>query len=126
VNLFEMEEGLKLKLGNLGKLTTLIPLLRKRGLVHGAVTHGSQGSVLWNEREVWEVKFQVKSQKLVVGAGDGFLAGYLKASHDKRPLVERARWACAAGAAVAAHGITGFQLTTVQRFLNRVQVRKIS
>jgi fructose-1-phosphate kinase PfkB-like protein len=46
--------------------------------------------------------------RVVVGAGDAFLAGYLKAWRDHASLTERARWAVASGACVAKDGIDGF------------------
>ena len=79
VNLFEFSEATGLKFSGLGRVYHYLPTLFKSGLCHGAVTNGAEGALLWNGAEVFWVKSLKKvSGRMVVGAGDGFLTGYLK------------------------------------------------
>jgi 1-phosphofructokinase family hexose kinase len=122
VNLQEMGGALGRRLDSLNRVFEILPKLQALGLTHGAITDGSHGAVVWEGAEVvWARSPRLtKSPSLVVGAGDAFLAGYLKAWREKEPLRERARWASASGAAVAEKGIGGYQSPIVRRFLRQV------
>lgn len=121
VNLQEMGEALGQRLDSLSRIYEILPKLQARGLYHGAITDGSRGAVVWEGAEVVWVRSPRLNEcpPLVVGAGDAFLAGYLKAWREKLPLRERARWASASGAVVAEKGIGGFTSSSVQRFVRR-------
>jgi len=118
VNLFELSEALGRKVKSLDQVPAAV---KKLGLTHGAVTDGARGALLWEGGEVVTVKLKkpIKSP-LVVGAGDAFLAGYLKCLNENYPLKGRAVVACASGAAVAQNGIHNFELTSVAKLLGDV------
>jgi fructose-1-phosphate kinase PfkB-like protein len=122
VNLDEMGEALGRRLPSFDDFWAILPMLQKKGLYHGAVTDGSKGAVVWEGAEASEVRPPRLSsiQECVVGAGDAFLAGYLKAWREKKSLRDRARWATAAGAAVAQYGIAGFDPKKVEKKLRQV------
>jgi fructose-1-phosphate kinase PfkB-like protein len=102
----------------------LFILVKKLGLTHGAVTDGAKGALLWEGGEVVRVKLSkpVKSS-LVVGAGDAFLAGYLKCLYENFPLKGRAVVACASGAAVAQTNIHQFDTISVAKFLKSMTLK---
>ena len=126
VNLFEMEEGLNRQyIGTLKRVKRFIPSLRETGLIHGAVTQGFHGAILWNEEEAVEVKTPMKVRGLVVGAGDAFLAGYLKGFSARKSFLECAKLACAAGTTVALSGIGGFNNSLFQKQLKKVKVKRL-
>jgi|GEM_PF-1144781 len=110
VNLHEIGEALGREIDSLEDLLAMLPSLQSRGLRHGAVTDGDRGALLWDGAEIaLALPPKVRaSSRVVVGAGDAFLAGYLKAWRDHASLTERARWAVASGACVAKDGIDGF------------------
>jgi fructose-1-phosphate kinase PfkB-like protein len=122
VNLHEMSEALGQKLDSLDRVFGILPKLHSMGLYHGAITDGSCGAVAWEGAEVvWAHSPMLQHpQPMVVGAGDAFLTGYLKAWCEKKPLRERARWAIASGAVVAEKGIGGYSPLLVRRFARQV------
>jgi len=124
VNLFELGEALGREFKNLEQLIPLLPTLHRRGLRHGAITQGAEGVLAWEGPEVVRARPPKVSrlQPLVVGAGDGFLAGYLHAWRGKKNLAERVRWALASGTTVAAKGIMGFDPKLVARLAAQVKV----
>lgn len=126
VNLFELSEALKI---NVTSLAQVPRLLKSRfllhGLIHGAITDGPKGAIVWENSLVYSVRPpDVRSKKLVVGAGDAFLAGYLAAWKQGKDMKERARWACAAGSVVASTGIMGFKPKEMIRLVKRVKVER--
>ena len=126
VNLFEFSEAFHLKLSNLKKVVPLVPGLIKSGLLHGAVTHGPEGVLAWNGSEIVFTKPpQDKIPHLVVGAGDGFLAGYLFSLQNRKSFIESVRFACATGAVVARTGITGFDKRLVGKIFRKIKVVKV-
>lgn len=110
VNLHEFGEALGRRFRSLDELWALLPALHARGLTHGAVTDGARGALAWEGAEAVRSHSapSVRALPLVVGAGDAFLAGYLRAWGRGRPLRDRMREASAAGCAVAVRGIAGF------------------
>jgi fructose-1-phosphate kinase PfkB-like protein len=125
VNLFEFSEALKIRVPNLKKFSKLLPRLIHAGLLHGAVTHGAEGAVVWNGPEAYWVKSSAKSKGLVVGAGDGFLAGYLKGLQARKSFKESARLASAAALTVAQKGIMGFDAKELAKNLKTVKAVKL-
>ncbi len=126
VNLFEFSEAFHLKLSNLKKLIPLVPGLIKSGLLQGAVTHGPEGVLAWNGPEIVLAKpFQERIHHLVVGAGDGFLAGYLFSLQTRKSFMESVRFACATGAVVARTGITRFDKKLVDKIFKKIKVAKV-
>lgn len=128
VNLQELSEVLGGKVIDLGAVRILKhTLFANRGLIHGAVTDGARGAVIWNAEETLWVKYLGKPVKgFVVGAGDGFLAGYLRGVHLNKPFRERAVLACATATAVAQAGIMGFKSQLVSKLVKSVKVKKIN
>jgi fructose-1-phosphate kinase PfkB-like protein len=124
VNLFEMAEALGKPLKQLSSIISLLPILHRRGLAHGAVTDGARGVLAWEGPElVLGYPSRVKRLRSpVVGAGDAFLAGYLKAWREGKSLSERVRWACASGAVVAEFGIMGFAPGRAARAARQVRL----
>jgi fructose-1-phosphate kinase PfkB-like protein len=111
---------------SLSKAAIQIPMLRKRGILHGAITHGAEGALAWEGDYVLGVRNIKPIQRpLVVGAGDGFLAGYLAAFHLKLNFADRCRWASAAARVVAEKGIGGFSRKAFQKALPQVRVMEI-
>jgi 1-phosphofructokinase len=110
VNLFELGEALGRGSGSLEDLLDVLPALHRRGLRHGAVTDGAQGVLAWEGPEVVRAAPPrlPRTTAPVVGAGDAFLAGYLRAWRMGLDLRGRVRSACGAGAAVAERGVLGF------------------
>jgi len=110
VNLFEMGQALGTGFRDLGSFRPRIPALIRRGIVRGAVTEGARGAIAWDGAEILRLKSPdpVRSPG-VVGAGDGFLAGWLAGFSVGLPLEERARFAAACGARVARSGIWKFR-----------------
>jgi 1-phosphofructokinase len=127
VNLFEMAQALNRKVRDIQQVPPLIKnIFLPRGLNFGAITDGAHGAIVWKNREILRVISHVqKTRSLVVGAGDAFLAGFLKGIRDKKCLETCARLGAAAGAVVARHGIQGFDPRLVSRQLNRVQIKAI-
>jgi 1-phosphofructokinase len=124
VNLFELSEAVGRPLKSLDQVSAIV---KKMGLTHGAITDGAKGAVVWDGEEAILVKFlpAVKSP-LVVGAGDAFLAGYLKTLFSKFPLKARAVIACASGAAVAQTSIRQFNTLTVAGLMNCVVLKGLN
>ena len=124
-NLFEISEALGQRINHLKQAQVLIKKnWLKSNFRHGALTDGSSGAILWKDRECYLIQAPKVSSSLVVGAGDGFLAGYLYGSRLGKGLKDAAAWAGAFGAAVAALGIQGFSREEAARFYKRVKVRR--
>jgi 1-phosphofructokinase len=124
VNLFEFSEAM----GRMVKSLDQVPaIVKKLGLTHGAMTDGARGALLWQDGEMARVQLTkpIKAP-LVVGAGDAFLAGYLKCLYENFPLKGRAVVACASGAAVAQTNIHQFEILTVAKLLKNVLLRGLS
>jgi fructose-1-phosphate kinase PfkB-like protein len=127
VNLHEFAEAWGGQWPHLKKVQTLVPLFRKKGLSHGAITHGIQGAVLWDLRQAFWVRSEIHfKSRLVIGAGDGFLAGYLAAFQAGLDLKTRSRWASAAAATVADYGIQGFKAASFKQNLTKVQIGELA
>jgi len=127
VNLFELSEALGRKIRSLKEVPGLVKaLLLPKGLNFGAITHGAQGAVVWKDQEIVWVKPVSKIRSpLVVGAGDAFLAGFLKGIYEKKNLETCARLACAAGAVVAMKGIQGFDPGLVTKQLKNTRISTV-
>lgn len=121
VNLFEFSEAMGRKVKSLDQVPALV---KKLGLPHGAVTDGARGALLWEGGEWVKVRLgkPIKSS-LVVGAGDAFLAGYLKCLYEDFPLKGRAVIASASGAAVAQTNILKFDTIMVAKHLKNVVLK---
>jgi 1-phosphofructokinase family hexose kinase len=125
-NLFEISEAMELKIRDLKQAQQLVEKnWLKNSFRHGALTDGSAGALVWRDGECYLVQTPKVSSSLVVGAGDGFLAGYLLGVQSGKSLKDSAALAGAFGAAVAFSGIQGFKSTEVSRFLKRVRVRRV-
>ena len=110
VNLSEMQAALGLRLKDLDAFQRLVPTLLRRGIARGAVTDGVRGSIAWEGTStVRSTPPQKAVFSSVVGAGDGFLAGWLAGIRDRMPLVLQARYAAACGGEVARRGIFSFR-----------------
>jgi sugar/nucleoside kinase (ribokinase family) len=104
-----MQEALGINL-SLGTMAQILPSLVKHGLVRGAVTDGKRGAFVWEGSSSMRVPpGRVVQRRDVVGAGDGFLAGWLAGFHRRLPFTGRARFAASCGEEVARHGIFGFR-----------------
>ena len=100
--------------------------LAKMGLTHGAVTDGADGALVWDEKETLRVRYTGKPVKgFVVGAGDGFLAGYLRGVQLKKSLKDRALLACATATAVAQSGIMDFSIKSIKNLKKKIIVKKV-
>jgi 1-phosphofructokinase family hexose kinase len=125
-NLFEISEALGQPIKNLKEAEILIKKnWLKASFRHGALTDGSSGAIVWKDKEGYIVQAPPVSSALVVGAGDGFLAGYLKGVNAGKGLKESAVLAGACGTAVAESGIQGFNSSKVSQLLKRVKVRRV-
>ncbi len=125
-NLFEISEALDRPIQDLKQALAFVKKNRQRkGFQQGALTDGASGALVWNEGECYRVQPPKISSPLVVGAGDGFLAGYLYGSRLGNRLNVSAAWAGAFGAAVAASGIQGFTQAEAARFHQKVTVRQL-
>lgn len=124
VNLHELSEALGGKVINLNAVRILKhTLFAKMGLIHGAVTDGANGAVVWNAEETLWVKCLGKPVKgFVVGAGDGFLAGYLRGVHQNKNLKNRAILACATATAVAQTGVMNFNPKFITKLGREIKV----
>lgn len=127
VNLDELSEALGRRIPSLEAIPTLKRgLLAKVGLIHGAITDGPNGAIVWDEKEILRVKYTGKLVKgFVVGAGDGFLAGYLKGVQANKNLKDCAALACATATDVAQEGIRGFQFNLVSSLLPKIRINKL-
>jgi 1-phosphofructokinase len=126
VNLFEFSGAMGRKFSSLDQITSRLPSLIKTGLSHGSVTNGLEGALLWNGPLACRVRSTQKiKNRIVVGAGDGFLAGYIKGLQAQKSFLECAKLACATGSAVAKTGIMGFDPGLVHRLLKSVKVTKL-
>jgi 1-phosphofructokinase len=127
VNLHELSQALSVNYKNMDQIPSIIKnRLLKMGIVHGAVTFGSWGAVIWDNQEIYRVQTrQVNPLELVVGAGDGFLTGYLKGLSQGLDFPQRAVLASATGASVAHLGIDRFQPNHVERSLRTTTIRRI-
>ena len=125
VNLFELSEAFGQKFTRLAQVVKFWPKLIKAGLPHGAVTNGAEGALIWVGSEKCLVKStrKVKSS-IVVGAGDGFLAGYLRAFSAGKNFWDCARVACATATVVAQTGIQGFEGPLVNKMVKSVKVTR--
>ncbi len=97
----------------------------KKGFGHGAITDGASGAICWRYPEAYWVRGPYVKRSLVVGAGDGFLAGYLSGFHSGKSFKESVRLAAGFGSTVAAVGIQDFSKVDVQRHLKSVRIRRI-
>lgn len=125
VNLFELSEALGRRLSGLAHAAKLLPDLFHQGLVHGAVTNGAEGALVWCGPEAYLVSAPWKVPGFVVGAGDGFLAGYLMGVAEKRGFLDCCRLAGAAGTVVAMKGIVGYDQRLVWKMLKGVKVERL-
>ena len=124
VNLYELSEVVRQRFQSLEQVPAL---MRKMGLEHGAVTDGPNGAVLWEKGECFRVRMgKPVNGSLVVGAGDAFMAGYLKALMEKMPLIFRAVLANACGAAVARTDLHRFSPLGVSQLLKYTVLKRIS
>jgi 1-phosphofructokinase len=122
VNLFELSQALGRKISELSK----VPFFQIR-VGHGAVTDGPNGAIVWDEKEVYRVKYRGKIKTgFVVGAGDGFLAGYIKGLEVKKSLKGRALLACAAGTLVAQKGIDGFDSKLASQLVTHIKIWRLN
>jgi 1-phosphofructokinase len=126
VNLFEFSQASKLKLPGLQGVQTRLPALLKSGMLHGAVTNGPEGAILWNGPLACRVHSRQKvKNRMVVGAGDGFLAGYLRGLQSRKPFWDCAKFACATATAVAQTGIMGYDPRLTASLMKRVKISRI-
>jgi 1-phosphofructokinase len=127
VNLQELSEALGGKVINLDAVLILRrTMLARMGLDHGAITDGANGAVVWNAEETLWVKYSGKPVKgFVVGAGDGFLAGYLRGVHQNKNLRDRAVLACATATAVVQSGIMGFNPRLASKLLKNIKIQGV-
>lgn len=127
VNREELSEALGRTLPGLSALPRLLrEKLKPMGLDHGAVTDGAEGAVVWKKEEAYFVQSsRVVRNRFVVGAGDGFLAGYWKGLESGRAFKDCARLACAAGTSVAQTGIRDFNPRSVAKVLKGVKATRV-
>jgi 1-phosphofructokinase len=126
VNLFELSGALGRKFSSLDQVASRIPAFLKSGLSHGSVTNGSEGALLWKGPVSCRVRSTQKIKNhMVVGAGDGFLAGYIKGLQTRKSFPECAKLACATGTAVAKTGIMEFDPGVVSGLLKSVKVARL-
>jgi 1-phosphofructokinase len=126
VNLFEFSGGFGERFPSLDSVASRRPFFLKSGLLHGAVTNGLEGAVLWNGPLACRVYSTQKTRgRMVVGAGDGFLAGYLRGLQARKNFFECAKLACATSAVVAETGIMDFDPRLVSRFLKSLKTKKL-
>jgi len=125
-NLFEISEAMGQRVKNLKQAQALVKRnWLKNSFRQGALTDGSSGAILWKDQECYLIKTPKVGSSLVVGAGDGFLAGYLYGLRKGKDLKEASAWAGAFGVTVAASGIQGFSREEVGRFYKKVKVRRL-
>ena len=126
VNLFELSQAFGQKFTGLSQVVKFWPKLIKAGLPHGAITNGAEGALIWVGSEKCIVKStrKVKSP-IVVGAGDGFLAGYLRAFTARKNFWDCAKMACATATVVAQTGIQGFKSAMAASELKKIQIKRI-
>ena len=125
-NLFEISEAMGQRVKNLKQAQALVKRnWLKNSFRQGALTDGSSGAILWKDQECYLIKTPKVGSSLVVGAGDGFLAGYLYGLRKGNDLKEASAWAGAFGVTVAASGIQGFSREEVGRFYKKVKVRRL-
>jgi 1-phosphofructokinase len=126
VNRHELAEGLSVKVKNLKDVVGLVKKnWLKRGFERGAVTDGAAGAVLWRYPECYWIRTPRSKKDFVVGAGDGFLAGYLYAFRSNKPLKAAGLMAGAFGSEVADQGIQGFTLSGMKRKQRSITVRRV-
>jgi len=125
VNLIEFSEACGRKFKGLDPVRRVIPIFLRHDLSHGAVTNGAEGALVWGEGRVLRVSAPKARKGLVVGAGDAFLAGYLRAWEAGKGLEERAGLACAAASVVAFAGISGFRAPLAAAARKTVKVREL-
>jgi 1-phosphofructokinase len=110
VNLDEMGGALGRRFRGLDGFLRAQPALLRRGLVRGVVTDGPRGYVVWEGLRILRGRTPRPVRRPdVVGAGDGFLAGWLAALHAGLPLPQRALFASECGRRVAESGIDDFR-----------------
>jgi 1-phosphofructokinase len=126
VNRYELVEGLSIKAASLKKVIDIVKKnWLKKGFEQGAVTDGAVGALLWHYPECYWIQTPRSKKELVVGAGDGFLAGYLYALQTKKDLKTSGIIAGAFGAEVAACGILGFTIAGVKKTQRAVKIRRV-
>ncbi len=125
-NLFEISEALGQRIQNLKQAQELVRKnWLKNNFRHGALTDGPSGAILWKDQKCYLIQTPKVTKALVVGAGDGFLAGYLYGLRNGKSLKEAAAWAGAFGVMVAASGIQGFSREEAGRFYKKIKVRRV-
>jgi ribokinase len=98
--------------------------LRERGAQSVIVTLGAEGCLLESEHQTELIPSTAVEVVDTVGAGDAFNGALAVALGEKRPLIEAAAWACAAGAlAVTRPGAQGALPTReeIDRLLHRLK-----
>jgi len=126
INRFEAEEALGRRFRDRNGFRGQVLSFIKRGLSQGAITDGARGAVLWEGSQACFVKprYPVDLQA-VVGAGDGFLAGWLASMICGESFEQRARRSVASGWAVAKQGIFNYTRSCASARRREISLRRI-
>jgi len=125
-NLNEAEDIASKKLDSFLKMKKFINSLHKKGIKIIALTLGSRGAIVSNQKELIFAQPPKLKRKSPVGCGDAFIAGFISSYLKHKTLKECVRMATACGAANALSINPGFIDTiTIKKIYKQVNLRNL-
>lgn len=125
-NLHELEQLVGRKLTTTPEIVSAGKQLLGYGISLVIISMGSQGAVVLDQKEVYQVTPFAISPKSTVGAGDSMVAALAYSLLENKSLAEIAVWATTAGTVTASKsGTQVCTLAEVQHFLPQVHALKI-
>lgn len=125
-NLHELEHLVGRKLATIPEIVSAGRELLGQGIALVIISMGSQGAVVLDKKEVYQVTPFPISPKSTVGAGDSMVAALAYSLLGNKSLAETAVWATTAGTVTASKaGTQVCTLAEVQNFLSQVHAVKI-
>lgn len=125
-NLHELEQLVGRNLTTTEEIVSAGKQMVGQGISLVIISMGSQGSIVLDQKEVYQVTPFPISPKSTVGAGDSMVAALVYSLLENKPLADIAIWATTAGTVTASKsGTQVCTLAEVQKFLSQVHALKI-
>ncbi|MBP7088476.1 MAG: 1-phosphofructokinase family hexose kinase [Candidatus Omnitrophica bacterium] len=125
-NLMEAEDLAAQKLNTLPKIKNFISSWHKKGIPVIALTLGSKGAIVSNQREMLLAQPPHVKRKNPVGCGDAFIAGFISAYLKNKNFSECVRLATSCGTANALSINPGFiNLATLKKISAKVRLSNL-
>jgi fructose-1-phosphate kinase PfkB-like protein len=125
-NLAEAESVLNKRLNSLQAIVKATKYFHQKGISIVAITMGSKGAVVSNDRDIIFAKPPRIKRKNPVGCGDAFIAGFLYAYSNSIRFATSVKSAVACGAANAISITPGsISRRQLQKTLSRVRLERL-